>query len=116
MKKTDIPAHWISAIFKKFQYRYGSKFLANIEGIEEGVVAEWQKGLAGFSGLDIKRGLEVWQEDWPPSLPEFKRACKEKRIACHEIYKALPVLKSDSDKAKKEIDKLKTILKTGQEG
>ena len=68
--------HWVAAIFKRLHARYGSKWAAQIEGIEDEAVREWGKGLAGMSAEQISRGLESWAGEWPPSLPEFVTACK----------------------------------------
>jgi len=76
LKDEALPNHWISALFKKFQARYGHKWTSAIEGIEETAVNEWSVGLSGVTGDEIRKGLEVWTESWPPSLPEFKVACK----------------------------------------
>ena len=67
---------WTAALFKRFQARYGHKWVSVIEGIEQTVVAEWSKGLSGFTADEIKVGLIVWCDPWPPSLPEFKSACR----------------------------------------
>jgi len=71
----DLPAHWITELFKKWQGRYGNKWLSAIEGIEKIAVAEWSEQLAGLTGEQIKHGLDSWTEDWPPSAPEFKKIC-----------------------------------------
>lgn len=75
MKKTGIPRHWISALFKKWQARYGHKWVSAIDGIEELAVDEWGQVLDGVTGEQIAHGLEIWDESWPPSAPEFKTAC-----------------------------------------
>ena len=67
--KTVIPFAWISALFAKFQVRYGHKWVSTIEGIEETAVTEWSQGLAGLTGAQIKFGLDNLTDDWPPSLP-----------------------------------------------
>lgn len=74
-KNAELPRHWVAALFKKLQAKYLHKWVSAIEGIEEQVVDEWSRGLAGLSGDDIKRGLDSWSEPWPPSLPEFRAAC-----------------------------------------
>ena len=74
-RKTDLPKHWTSEIFKCFQVRYGVKWTCNFEGVEAMAVAEWAKGLAGLTGEQIAHGLDAWQGAWPPSLPEFRQAC-----------------------------------------
>lgn len=69
------PKAWVSALFKKFQSRYGHKWTSTIDGIEDIAVSEWAAGLTGITGEQIKRGLDTWNGDWPPSLNEFKKAC-----------------------------------------
>lgn len=44
-------------------------------GIEEVAVNEWAQILSGVTGAQIKYGLDAWREDWPPSAPEFYKAC-----------------------------------------
>jgi hypothetical protein len=78
LSKTDLPKAWVSALFKKFQARYGHKWTTAIEGIEEIAVNEWAEGLSGVTGEQIKRGLSEWAEAWPPSMGEFKAACTGK--------------------------------------
>lgn len=75
-----MPNTWTIAIFKKLQSRYGSKWNAALEGVEAVAVVEWSRGLAGYTGIEIKRGLDEWQSEWPPSLPEFAAACKGKKL------------------------------------
>ena len=70
-----LPMNWVIAIFKKFNSRYLHKWSSAISGIENEVVAEWREQLAGLSGEQISNGLKSWNEDWPPSAPEFKKAC-----------------------------------------
>lgn len=71
---------WVTALFKKLQARYGHKWSTAIEGIEKVAVTEWAEGLAGLSGEQIKTGLDTWDNDWPPSMPEFKNACLKKQV------------------------------------
>lgn len=92
-KKTGLPNEWVSALFKRFQARYGHKFQSAMEGIEEMAVKEWSIGLSGLTGAQIKKGLDAWKEPWPPSLPEFIEACLDEQSK-HPMYiesrKALP--------------------------
>jgi len=74
-RKTDIPTSWVSALFKRFQARYGHRWVSAIDGIEEVAVEEWRNRLSGVTGEQIKHGLESWDGDWPPSSEEFKKAC-----------------------------------------
>ena len=67
----------MSALFKKFQARYGHKWMAAIDGIEELAVGEWARELSGLNGEAIRAGLDTWDGDWPPSAPEFARLCRD---------------------------------------
>ena len=42
----------------------------------EAIAEEWQQGLEGMSGQDIKRALEYCRQhsSWPPSIAEFRQA------------------------------------------
>ena len=74
-KRTGLPVHWITELFKVFQSRYFAKWTKPIEGIEERAVKEWAAGLDGITGDQLKAGVDNWKNDWPPSLPEFKACC-----------------------------------------
>ncbi len=74
--ENTINEKWVAALFKKFQARYGHKWTSAIEGIEQIAVQEWTQGLADLDAEDIRRGMATWNGDWPPSLPEFQKACQ----------------------------------------
>lgn len=116
--KTDLPKAWVSALFKKFQARYGHKWTSVIEGIEELAVSEWAEGLAGLTGTQIKTGLDALNEYWPPSMNEFRDACLGKRKGKNEFgldyipeyYRARPpvldksrLLSSDQREEKRKV-------------
>lgn len=123
------PKTWVSALFKKLQARYGHKWVSAIEGIEDAVITEWSEGLAGFTGEQIKYGLDMWDSDWPPSLPEFKKACTGQcknefgldYVPEYYRHESRPerILESDPDKqrrkaaAKKGIAAMRAVMKTG---
>lgn len=90
------------AIFEKFQARYTHKWTAAIEGIEEIAINEWSEQLSGLSGEDIKYGLDNWKEDWPPSAPEFKKACTRIASACHREFAPDRLLESDDVKNRRK--------------
>ncbi len=123
-----MPISWVSALFKKFQMRYGHRWVSAIEGIEEETAIEWQEGLRGITGEQIKHGLNSWDGDWPPSREEFKKACLGNQINefgldyTPECYRKQPerkrerLLSSDSREARrKELSKricdLRALLK-----
>lgn len=114
--KTDLPIHWISALFKRFQARYGHKWVSAMDGIEEFAIKEWARGLGGLNGEQISKGLDLWIEDWPPTLPEFRKLCEGRAEKLNEFglnyipeYYRQPemrkdrLLSNDEREAKREI-------------
>ncbi len=79
----EVEQELIKRLFKRFQQQYLHKWTSAIDGIEQGVADEWLIGLRGYSKDQIKRGLDDWQEEWPPTLPEFKKACEGKLKGNH---------------------------------
>ncbi len=57
---------------------YGKKFADQWSGIDpESLKQCWAEELAGYSGEEIRRGLDVCKTQvWPPSLPEFLMFCR----------------------------------------
>ena len=78
-------------------------------------MAEWSHGLAGLTGEQIRRGLDTWQEAWPPSLPEFRRACMgtdnpHNTAAYKRFPPALPKPKVDPAVAAAAIAKMREAM------
>ena len=134
LKKTGLQKSWVSAIFKRLQARYGHKWTSTIDGIEEVAVNEWSARLSGLTGEEIKRGLNEWSGEWPPSADEFRDACLGKKSGKNEFgidyipecYRSVQrtldkskLLSSDDrekrrDAVKRNISSLKDALKKKQ--
>lgn len=85
-RKTACPKSWVSALFRRFQARWGHRWTSVIDGIEELAVEEWSRGLADTTSEQIKRGLEsTLDSPWPPTLPEFLIACRGERATQNEF-------------------------------
>jgi hypothetical protein len=56
-----------------------------MDGIESTAIREWSRGLSGMTAPDIQRGLNDWQSEWPPTLPEFAAACRGKKLGLNEF-------------------------------
>jgi len=69
---------WVKALFAKLSARYGTLFADRYAGVPQDVlIAEWGAELAGFTGEDIRRGLDGCRElKFPPTLPEFITLCR----------------------------------------
>ena len=113
LPKKPMSKKWTAALFKKLQARYGHKWVAAIDGIECLVVAEWSDGLAGFTADEISTGLATWNDPWPPSLPEFKIACRSSvnRAPAHKPYLSLPDPYAGMTKEQR-IDRARPFLQT----
>lgn len=69
---------WVKALFAKLSARYGTLFADRYAGVPQDILlAEWGAELAGFSGEDIRRGLDGCRDlRFPPTLPEFITLCR----------------------------------------
>lgn len=118
-----IPQTWIAALFAKLQVRYGHKWSSFHPTDEMASLAmdEWRSGLAGLTGEQIKQGLETWEGEWPPSLPEFKQACigsqaglTHNTAAYKFSKKALPKPKADPEIVKAELAKMREVIQENE--
>ena len=109
---------WVSALFSKFQVRYGHKWTSAMpspELIRLGV-CEWSEQLAGLTGEQVKKGLNSWSSDWPPSCTEFRSACLNKggdlhKFGAYKLFKKLPKPAGDRDIAASHLANMKMWLK-----
>ena len=62
-----MPRHWISSLFKKFQARYGTKWVACIEGIEKEAIKERRRGET-FESQSFAAEMIAFCE-WPEAVP-----------------------------------------------
>lgn len=72
-----LPAKTVLNLFARFHARYGHKWQSQFpdENILKLAAKEWADGLSGITTEQLRDGLNRWDGDWPPSLPEFRRAC-----------------------------------------
>ena len=97
----------IKKLFLVLQARYGHRWTTTYQDAEimRVAVSEWHRVLKGFRPEDIRRGIESIPDDWPPTLPQFARAClpslEELGIDPRkEIAKRLPAYFYEADNAK----------------
>ncbi|WP_026279089.1 hypothetical protein [Thioalkalivibrio sp. ARh3] len=48
-------------------------------------VQEWAEGLQGMTPEQTQQGLETWDSEWPPTLPEFRDACIGRKSGKNEF-------------------------------
>lgn len=70
---------------------YGKKFTDQWAGADaDELLGYWGQQLAGFTGAELKRGLDGLEaRDWPPTLPEFKRMCRPPVDPLKAYYEAV---------------------------
>lgn len=75
---SQLPEKWIEKILDEMLLSYGKKFIDQWSGVStDKLILHWSQGLSGYSGQEIRRGLDALaSKDWPPSLPEFKKLCR----------------------------------------
>lgn len=82
-----LQADWVRALFAKLSARYGTLFADRYAGVPQDLLmAEWGSELAGFTGEEIRRGLDGCRDlKFPPTLPEFLALCRPP-IEPHTAY------------------------------
>ena len=53
----------------------------------------WLAGLVDMTPDELRTGLVAcmtWENEWPPTLPQFRTLCRPIREVAHEIYQRLP--------------------------
>lgn len=76
----ELPKAIIDRVWLRMTGLYGHKWTSNYGTSDAD--GTWAKGLADMSSEDLKRGFFaclVSEDDWPPSLPGFRKLCKPKR-------------------------------------
>lgn len=75
---TPLRADWIDRIFEVLHRRYGAKFVDLWRDLDPAdLKLAWAEDLAGYTGEEIKRGLDGCRTRvFPPTLPEFLLLCR----------------------------------------
>lgn len=88
---TPLPTSWVEKLLHSMLLTYGKKFTDQWAATStDDLVAFWAEQLSGYSGPEIKRGLDGLEaRDWPPTLPEFKRMCRPPVDPMRAYYEAV---------------------------
>lgn len=86
-----LPEKWVERLFERMLLEYGKKFGDQwAQADMDTLIAYWSRELAGYSGAELKRGLDALAtRDWPPTLPEFKKLCRRPLDPMHAYYEAV---------------------------
>ncbi|WP_312165889.1 hypothetical protein [Massilia timonae] len=88
---TALPEAWVERLFERMLLEYGKRFADQwAQADMDKLIGYWAQELSGFSGNELKRGLDALsQRDWPPTLPEFKRLCRPRVDPVAAYYEAV---------------------------
>lgn len=104
-------------VWERMAYMYGHRWTSNYGPEDDGT---WRKGLAGLTPAQIGAGLVkclerrpgAGEEDWPPTLNEFRDLCLPEKVAkIHRTYVSLPRPAQDPDAVEKALASMRTALK-----
>lgn len=88
---TALPEKWVERLFERMLLDYGKKFGDQwAETSMDTLISHWSRELAGYSGAELKRGLDALAtREWPPTLPEFKKLCRRPLDSTTAYYEAV---------------------------
>jgi hypothetical protein len=88
---SPLPEAWVERLFERMLLDYGKKFGDQwADSKMDVLIAHWARELAGYTGAEIKRGLDALStREWPPTLPEFKKLCRRPMDATAAYYEAV---------------------------
>ena len=88
-----IPLAWVEKIWERMKFTYGSKFVDQWRDVDaEKLKQAWAEELAGYTGFEIKRGLDTCKTKaptFPPTLFEFLAMCRPALTAEPAYYEAV---------------------------
>ena len=101
------PVSWIERIFERMSCFYGTKFADAWRGVDDVTVkAVWAESLAGYTGEEIKRGLDAClTRDWPPTLPEFLKLCRPPMDLVSAYHEAIAQMRNRNSELQAERDR-----------
>lgn len=94
-----------------FQARYGRTWSSQwpTDEMQRMAMAEWSERLADLDGETIKRGLQAYRGEWPPTVEQFRNACRdvvadyEHRRMYQRFPRALPKPRANPDIVRREL-------------
>jgi hypothetical protein len=88
----------MSRLWARLAEIYGHRWVSQY-GDSHGAMDTWQRGLRDLTRVEISNGLRALltrQDNWPPSLPEFRQLCRPPAPEpAHVIHIALPGARMD---------------------
>ena len=107
---SSLPKEWIEKIFERMSLTYGSRFTSMWAAVDaEKLKAHWALELGGYAENPelIGHALDHMPDDRPPTLPEFRKLC---RNAPRKLPPLLPAPKADPERVSALVKSLKAKL------
>ncbi len=105
-----LPDAWVEKLFQKFEDFYGAKWAAQYGDFpRERVKRTWAEELGGFAdkGECLSHAIKAQKSSpFPPTLPEFLRACQDAARRLGTVQPALPAPVMSAEEAARKIDAL----------
>lgn len=82
---------WATALLARFAVIWPKAWADSLAGLDiHMLTAEWAKGLEGLTGEEIRHGIDHCRANntWPPSIAEFRTACRGGANAEQRAYAA----------------------------
>lgn len=89
--KNALPKKVIEWLFDKMLSKWGKQFVDRWAIIDaDKLLLDWAKALGGLTELEFRRGVAKLDSfDWPPSQPEFLKACRPEVDPLTAYYEAI---------------------------
>jgi hypothetical protein len=86
-----VPLLWVEKLFARMEALYGNKFIDMWRGTNVDLVKGlWADEMGKLSADDLRRGYAALMDrEWPPTLPEFVKACRSNVDPLVAYYEAV---------------------------
>lgn len=80
----------IDRLWQHMSATFGHKWISSYGAMPS---ETWLAGLVDMTPEELRTGLVTsltWEQEWPPTLPQFRNLCRPRREEAHQVYQALP--------------------------
>ena len=112
-QSTNGATRWVAELFAALTVQYGRRFLSlfDSDAAKELALREWSRVLDGIDPQDVHAYLLRRDPTYPPDAMEIRAACKPRKVASHQPYKALPKPPRDPAKTAEHFADLRAALR-----
>ena len=108
----SVTSRTIKYLFASFHATYGSKWSSQIpEELWPAAQEQWLRVLSKFEPVDIRRGFDAWDKDWPPNVFEFEKVCrKPASVPYHKMLEPPKPERASKEIAEENVSKIKDMI------